>query len=167
MDRKLIFAACIIGMAVMGGLFGAMSLGKAGGETVPSTVDIGQAFPPGVVEIKAASFQPAVTEKEAISTVREMLRDSFGIANPEALPTEATIALFSGPAQYGHGEYVQDVPVWIVVVKEVPFGVSGGPRGTGDSPPEGGKVGLPQYNVAIDADTGVVVHGVMSGKVIK
>ena len=150
----ILSAAVLVGVPQVGSTQSAMP-------TPPAAADIGQLFPAGKVVIKPASFQPAVSEDEAIGIARDILRRSFRIASPESLPTSAMIALFTGEVQDGRRQVAEDVPVWIVVIEQVPTMSASIPQGSNV------RSGPPQLNVAIDAQTGAVVHGVISGKLIK
>ncbi len=164
MNRRWTLVAIAVAIALV--TVGGVALANAGDHEPSSAqaTDLIDGFPAGVAAAKPASFEPAIGEDQAISTVRNMLRDHFGVTAPETLPTSATLATFSAQAHDGRGT-VHDVPVWVVVVEDLPFSTSGGPRGTGESPSLTRK-GKPQFTVAIDASTGVVVHSVVSGKVI-
>ena len=170
MKKGFVHAGCTVATILVAALIVILLTGVTGSEArgsedtgVPRTTDIGWSFPDGRAEIKASSFSPRISREEAISTVRKILHESFGIADPQSLPTDATVALFTGEAHDGRG-YVENLPVWIVVVREIPFVITGGPRGTADIPTNR-KVGLPQYNVAVDAYTGTIVQAVLSGRV--
>ncbi|MFP3974871.1 MAG: hypothetical protein ACLFVK_01445 [Dehalococcoidia bacterium] len=141
---------------------------KAAGEkaTVLTTRDIGHHFPSDKVEIESASFQPEISKKDALSTVRKILRQNFNVAHPESFPTETTVGLFSGETHDGRGK-VSDIPVWIVVVKELPSSISPGSVPQGTAPGSHIQLGAPKYNVAIDAQTGAVVHSVINRKIIE
>ena len=161
MNRRWTLATIAVAIALV--TVGGAVLATAGDHELSSTA-LTDYFPAGVAEAKPASFKPAISKDRAISTVRNMLRDHFGVTTPETLPTSAILATFSGQAHDGRGT-VDNVPVWVVVVKDLPFSASGGPRGAGEVPSRTGK-GKPQFAVAIDASTGVAVHSVVSGKVI-
>ena len=163
MNRRWTLATIAVAIALV--TVGGAALANAG-DHGPSSTALTDYFPAGVAEAKPASFEPAISKDRAISTVRNMLRDHFGVTTPETLPTSAILATFSGQAHDGRGT-VNDVPVWVVVVRDLPSSTSpsGGPRGAGESPSRTRK-GRPQFTVAIDASTGVVVHSVVSGKVI-
>lgn len=164
MNKKWIFVTIAIAVALAIG--GGVVMANVDGHEPVSTdaIDLTDCFPAGVAEAKPASFEPVIDRDTAISIARDMLRDGFGLSSPETLETTATLAVFSGQAHDGRGT-VSDVHVWVVIVKDIPITLSGGPRGDGESSAHY-RPGKPQFNVALDASTGAVVHSVMSGDVI-
>ncbi|MBM3132244.1 MAG: hypothetical protein FJZ95_04325 [Chloroflexi bacterium] len=165
MNKRLMLIAIVVTVAVVLAAFG-MVVALEGSDNQPTAVasDFAGCFPSAKVQLTPASFAPAVAKDRAISIANEVLAQSFGVPNPEALPSTATLALFSGETHDGRGD-VSDLPVWVVVVRDIPFAPhSVGPRGASETPSTLRSV-APQFNIAIDASTGAIVHSVISGKV--
>jgi hypothetical protein len=111
---------------------------------------------------RPASFQPSISENQAISTVRDIVRQYY-YPNPEDLPTTATLATFTGECQNELHTKVQDLPVWVVVIKGLPDMSAGG---AAHGPDYSYAKKSWQENVAIDAHTGAVIYGILSGKIV-
>lgn len=130
-----------------------------------STQDIGYRFPPRElpvsVQIKPATFVPRITREQAVSIARQLLRTGHFIAQASdatLFPAHATVALFTGPRHDVKGVGT-DVKAWIVVIK--------GPLPAYAACCPGNPVNSvnPQYNLVIDAETGVVLYSVMNAKI--
>ncbi len=162
---KLIVIAVITMVAILGvaGLVLANSSNDSQGTSTltPSPVNVDWNFLAGLVEVNAASFQPVISESQAISTVRDVVREWF-YPKPEDLPTTATLATFTGECQDALHTKVQDLPVWVVVIKGIPD--IGHGTGSEQEQEKISKPGTCQVNAAIDAYTGVLIYGVTSGK---
>ena len=165
-SRLVIALMVAVSVGIVIGVFTVMRVDNnpiASAQTGETTEDIGQRFPSSKVQLEVSSFAPAISSQAAISTARDLLRTHFNIDDSD-LPAVATVAVFTGET-HDSRRHASDVEVWVVVVEQVPFKITGGPAVTEGSTRRIRK-GPTQYNVVIDAHTGEVVHSVMSGKVI-
>jgi hypothetical protein len=131
------------------------------GET---SADIGALFDKSDVQLKYVSFAPLVTRDEAIAIAKNRLQAGFNW-DTDKLQADATIALFSGHAFLTDSRAagnVNDIPAWIVVVKNVPFVGSGGPPPLTQNNTVSQAQPRSQYNLAIDAMTGEILNGVIT-----
>ncbi len=164
MKTKL-FIMAVIMMIVIGSVAGLAAANSSdNSQTTPlptPAVDLSQCFPAFLaVAAKPASFQPSISESQAISTVRDLVRKYY-YPQPEELSTFTALATFTGEIQNKDHTKVQDLPVWVVVLKGLPNGpiLPYEP----DIPAPAASTG--QVNVAIDASTGVIIYGVITGTV--
>jgi hypothetical protein len=131
---------------------------------VVTSRDIGALFNPQFQQITYASFAPIITESEAIATAKNLLTNGFHVPT-DNLKVETTVALFSGQLEKESNpadRVVSNVPAWIMVIKDVPIGLSVGP------PPDPDQLFVvklhTQWNVAIDARTGELLYDQLASK---
>lgn len=171
-DMKIKMAVIFICVMIIvnGIFFGIVSCGKSTASSISqieTSTDIGANFPDNTndeVKIKNASFAPKITRNEAITIARNHLQAGINY-DTQNLPAEATVAFFSGHLQQKDRPLVNDVPVWIVVIKEVPFKGSAGPFPTPPNNPNFSFTAISQVSLAIDATTAQVLYGVNSSKI--
>ena len=127
-----------------------------------SPEDIGAYFIEDYASIRAADFEPSVSEQTARDAALDFYREGSG--NPrgyrleEGVVIRSTTAVFSG-AKHGSGEWIiADRPVWIVVLDEIPVSLPCGPPR-----PEVCTVHGPRFNVAVDAETGEILTSELTG----
>lgn len=149
-----------------------LSACRSGSPTPTSTLhtelstDIGAHFDKNFVQLQYVSFTPVITRDEAIAIAKNDFQTGFHL-NTDNLTIDATVALFSGHPDLPKLDttiVLSKVPVWIVVIKNLPLMSSVGP------PPVNPKetliaTGSSQYNLAIDANTGKIIYGVLSSDI--
>lgn len=161
------FAMAVLVIASSVTLYGKVRGAKAISTVAPSsesTEDIGARFPASKVRIEPTALAPSITKERAVMVARDLLKTHFGVSDPASLPTKATVGLFTGETHDGSA-YGSGIKAWVVVIENVPFAVGSGPVGSSGSSDVPRK-SPPQYNVVVDAETGQVLHSVMSGRVI-
>ena len=162
MKTKLFIMAVIV-MIAIGSVVGlAVANGSDNSQSTPSptpAVDLSQCFPAFLgVAAKPASFQPSISESQAISTLRDVVRKYY-YPRPEELPAFTALATFTGEIQDGRGTKVQDLPVWVVVLKDLPDGPIFPYEP--DLPPPAWTTA--EVRAAIDASTGMIIYGCIGG----
>ena len=117
------------------------------------STDIGAYFDPSrVVHIYNISFAPKVSKSEVIAKARDILRTGPKI-DADQLPALATVAHYSGFNL--SGVFLYDVPVWIVVITDVPVAPF---RTLNPSPPGLDNVDRVQLSAVFDAMTGSLIY---------
>jgi hypothetical protein len=161
--KIVIFILSIIVIAT-GTTFGLLSIetnSSAASPPMVNSADIGSQYDPHEVQFKYVSFAPAIPRNQAIATAKDWLSVNF-IVDTDNLPADSSVALYSGPIVQSDGrltgETVKDQPVWTVVIRDVPQIGSGGPPSTRKF-----KIAT-QANVIIDAMTGKMIYGEITGK---
>ena len=152
----LIFVGTGTGFAI---LHIATSTDAATPQVEPS-VDIGVLFSPEEAQITYSPFAPTISRGEAIKIAKNWLYTGHHMSS-DNLPVDSTVALYSGTVArtLTREPYaVSDMPVWIVVIKELP---------TSFSKPAGATFNFAaQADVVIDAANGDVLNARIIGKQI-
>jgi hypothetical protein len=164
MKLKIIIFIFSIIIIATGTTYGILTLGtnsSAASPTIVNSTDIGSQYDPNEVQFKYVSFAPAIPRNQAIATAKEWLSVNF-VVDTDNLPADSSVALYSGPVRPPNvsptGETVKDLPVWVVVIRDVPQIGSGGPPSTRKF-----KIAT-QANVTLDASTGKIIYGHITGK---
>ena len=138
------------------------------GEDLPTPLEIGADFMSGDMSFLRIS-DPSVTKQQAKDTAVDEFLSDFGMPKGKGVETnvalKATTASFSGSRHDYGPKTINNRPVWIVVVEDIPVSLPCGLHAydpDSDDPPPCPR-NTPKYHVAIDAETGAILSTALTG----
>jgi hypothetical protein len=129
-----------------------LALSPATNRAVELSEDIGAYIDSKYGQITYSPLAPGISRQEAIDKIRDALNTRFSIDSKQ-LPALASVALFNGKTFTQR--MVSNLPVWIIVIKDLPAEPF---RRLSPTPPSLANVETVQCSAVVDATTGDMIY---------